>query len=243
LRGRPFLNRRLLRNHLRSLADGSAEVLVVSGPPRSGRSYSWELIVHVAAALGTIRLVRVNVEPGLDAAQLGPEALAERLGTYLPHLGANVPAGAGRMPGVIATWLVNGVAGSGETVWIVLDGFEHRDLPAETRDLLDAMMVLVSAPEYRGRLGLILLAYDESRIPESVRPFALVEHLEPLTRADVSSFFEIYFRDAGQAMTAAAIDQIVDEIVREAERDRSPADTASLARGVALAVRALERER
>lgn len=241
LKGRPFLDRRVLRDHLRRLADGSAEILVVSGPPGSGRSYSWELIVHVAAALETIRLVRVNVEPGLDGGQFGPQALAERLGIYPPDLGANVPAGASRTPGVIATWLVNEFAGSGEQWWIVLDGFEHRDLPRETRDLLDGMMVLVSAPEHRGRLGLILLAYDESRIPESVRPFVLVEQLGPLTRDDVGSFFETYFRDAGQTITAADIDRLVDEILNEAERDRSPADTSGIARVVALVVRKLER--
>jgi len=231
---RPFIDRLTLRRHLRTLAEGVAQILIVSGPLKSGRSYSWELIYHVSTALG-VRAAYINVEEEAGAAMLDPDTVARRLAMEV-GLADDLPLDLGsNRPRVLAQWLVAAFVNSGERWWIVLDGFEHPDVPSATHDLLGLLMETAQSPDLRGRLVSILLAYDTRMVPTRLLPHVLVEQLTPLSHSDVASFFERYLRGLGKTNDHALITELSIRAMKETQQN----GLAGLNHAVIAFVRAL----
>lgn len=143
--GRPMVNRAPLRRALQDHVDqhGSAPpVVMIDGPPGTGRSHSWFLIRHVADQAG-IRAIKVD----LTAPILENQTLAGIAQTLVSNLGlilSQVPTTVAATPETVAerwaeevnvAWNARNPA---RMVWIVLDSLD-RPLAPEVRAFVCAL--------------------------------------------------------------------------------------------------------
>ena len=183
--GAPLVNRTQLRKGVRDLlSPDGRRILIVNGPPGSGKSYSAAFISSVQQATGLFKLALVRYEPAswLD---YGPADLARSLGDILsvelpPRPADMDPRAYHRW---IVTRLVSAVAASGQTWWWVLDGFfsvAHDDVT----DFIESLIQFVAREPH---LRLVLLGYEQPLSPQAVT-LAVREDISPLTEADVRDF-------------------------------------------------------
>lgn len=210
--GRPFLDRRQLREHLKRIASNAADILIVNGPAASGKTYSVELIFHVASAIENVRVLYINAADESDGTRLSPDRLADYFAQNVLQ-DPNWQSSASRTNAAIATWIVDTCRQSAYHWWLVFDGFDETRSLRETRDLLRRLVILVSAPGLRGSVSLILLGFDDTLVPEELRSYVLKETLTPVTGADVSDFFWKALRDGQRAVSDDVVAQVVAELM------------------------------
>jgi hypothetical protein len=237
--GRPFIGRRLLRNALARLNRPRAEgILVVNGPPRSGKSYSLELISYVTQWRGTSLLAAVDVKSQASG-HIGPAQLLRNLAVQLRFPLDNFPrqhSQSSRWVRELADWFNREVRQSGKTCWIVLDGFDHQDIPLETLELIYRLMLQAS----RGSesLRLILLQYSENQLPFDVKGNVLTESISAVTRADLEEFFTDILAHSDTQYSPSDIAPLVDEMLAKVPDDPSER-TAWLAKSAETYVKKL----
>ena len=210
--GRLFLDRRQLRDHLKRIAANAADILIVNGPPASGKTYSAELIFHVASAIENVRVLYINAVDESDATRLSPERLADYFAQNVlqdPSWRIIEP----RTNAAIATWIVNTCAQSAYHWWLVFDGFDETRPPRETRDLLRRLLILASAPGLRGSVSLIFLGFDDALVPEEVRSYVLRETIAPVTVNDVIDFFGKALQERQRAVSDDVLAQVVASVM------------------------------
>ena len=184
----------------------------MNGPPASGKTYSAELIFHVASAIENVRVLYINAADESDATRLSPDRLADYFAQNIlqdPSWRIIGP----RTNAAIATWIVNTCAQSAYHWWLVFDGFDERRTPRETRDLLRRLLILASAPGLRGSVGLILLGFDDALMPEELRSYVLQETIAPVTVNDVIAFFGKALREEQRAVSDDVLAQVVASVM------------------------------
>ncbi|MFZ0747906.1 MAG: effector-associated domain EAD1-containing protein, partial [Pyrinomonadaceae bacterium] len=136
-----LVNRTVLREHLGQLAGSAAiggRILVVNGPPFSGKTYSKELIGYLRRALESFRLVFIDlltiqgeVKP-LDVASSIVQQLGLNDGVLPPHNQEQdsrwVEAFCNRLTGQLGD--------KNDPWWVVIDGFTHITLSPSVDDLI-----------------------------------------------------------------------------------------------------------
>jgi len=151
------LNRQRLRRALGDLAEDKYRILLVSGPARSGKSYTWVLVTQLrdsGTLVGVHRFVLVTTHDW--AGEVTGEDLASSL-AYKLDLNITLPP-SGELPDARARMFLAMIVaryptGDGATQWIVLDGLDRPGVLASARDVAKQLITLVD----EGRLPLTRL--------------------------------------------------------------------------------------
>lgn len=166
--GTPFVNRTLLRGHLRRLATPAASlqpILVVSGAVQSGKSYSTEYIDHFAVQHAPPTLTcRVPLRPGTEL-ETGPEEVAIDLVRSMGRTLQDKPlpnTNQKLLAQQLASWVLNEAVQTSNQCWLVLDNFQGSKLRADTRDFVIALADRVTTGVFREKCRLILIGFDRA---------------------------------------------------------------------------------
>ncbi|MFB6838391.1 trypsin-like peptidase domain-containing protein [Streptomyces sp. NPDC056361] len=239
-----FLDRSELREKLRGfLADPEQTVLVVDGPPDSGRSYTYELIRHLGQHCG-FRPVRVTLSRTSTAARL-----MERLSAFVSGPGADeVLLNPTRLNDPLPCFedaahrIVARAAAAEDRFWLVLDDCDRLDPQSDVWDCIGvlARAVYEHTPvraETVPRLVLLGYATTMRQLPYEIRKNECRDTTRLVDEGDLRSFFRAFFADTlapGQEATAGELTETaVGEVLRAVE---APANGDSYMRRVCTAV-------
>jgi hypothetical protein len=212
-----MVNRTTLRDHLEQLA-GSAliggRILVVNGPPFSGKTYSKELIGYLRRALENFKLVFIdllNIQGEVKPSDLA-SSIAQQLGlsdSVLPPLDQEQDS---RWVEAFCNRLTGQLGDKNDPWWVVIDGFTHITLSQPVDDLVKQLATRsrMTLPGLR----LVLLSYPE-RLPPDVERVVLREDIRPIDDRDLSNFFDQLYQERAQSPTPKDIAERIGEVRRE----------------------------
>jgi hypothetical protein len=225
----PFLDRDVTRRAIegfdRPLVNPAqaARVLVVNGPPGSGKSFTSAFARFVVGAFapdvaGVTELDHLAWSS--EHGELTPDALARELAQPMnpssdpPKLGNRRPE---RWTIDLAKWLVDVANGTSKVWYVVLDNFHLPGVPASTYMFIERVMAGLAGLENIGwnvldtemgpPIRLILLGYPR-RLPiqtELIRE----ETLKPVTLDELTTHFRRFFQFKGWPADASLIDKLV----------------------------------
>ncbi|MFB7391134.1 trypsin-like peptidase domain-containing protein [Streptomyces sp. NPDC056191] len=239
-----FLDRSELREKLRGfLADPEQTVLIVDGPPDSGRSYTYEFIRHIGQH-ENFRPVRVTLSRTSTAA-----GLMERLAAFVAGPEAEgFPLNPTRLNDPLPCFedaahrIVARASAAEGRLWLVLDDCDRLDPHS---DVWDAIGVLARAiyehtPVRTGSVPrLVLLGYATTmrQLPYEIRKNECRDTTRLADEGDLRAFFEEFFADTaspGQEDTVRALTETaVTEVLRAVE---APSNGDSYMRRLCTAV-------
>ncbi|WP_405859486.1 trypsin-like peptidase domain-containing protein [Streptomyces sp. NBC_00090] len=244
-----FLDRAELREKLRGfLADPEQTVLVVDGPPDSGRSYTYELIRHLGQHRG-FRPVRVTLSRTSTAA-----GLMKRLAAFVagPDAADEVSLNPTRLNDPLPCFedaahrIVGRATAAEERFWIVLDDCDRLDPNSDVWDCIGvlARAIYEHTPVRKETVPrLVLLGYSTAmrQLPYEVRKNECRDTTRPVDGDDLRAFFEEFFgefvavtRDPpDQEIVRELTETAVTEVLRAADR---PGSEESYMRRVCTAV-------
>jgi hypothetical protein len=210
---RPFINRVSLRDRLQRLIEEGYPVLIVRGPDRTGKSFSYDLLEQVLP--DDIRLAWVDFSSsgsGRSATDLA-DLLYARFALDRPAATGRRTTGTRRAIELVHhfTGLYNRTE-SGKTILFV-DGLNRVDLQRDTLAFVSQLIADVS----RGQLNdvqLVLAGYAE-QFDAQYAAKVLVEDVVPLTRTDLQTFFEACAQDAGKSLAADEIGAILETVLED----------------------------
>jgi hypothetical protein len=197
-RSRPMVNRRNLRDRAKEmLVQNFARVFVVRGESKTGRSHSLYFFQHLAERenLESVDLNLLHVasrETELNAYQLAV-SLDQRFGLNFPFTDQDHEKQATfKVEPFVQSFLrVLGKPGAGQYILIV-DGFGHIE-PAESGLRLIQRLAQTAETSLKN-LRVVLLGLKED-LPLDIGGVPLREHTGEFTDADVTNFFERFYRD------------------------------------------------
>lgn len=227
--GAPLVNRMQLRKGVRELLrPGGVRILVVNGPPGSGKSYSAAFIRGIGQATGEFKVAQVQHGPGSEP-YYGPAELARDLGSQLGI--EQRPRSSGTSDWAYYRTLVAELVGaaidSREPWWWILDGFSSRG----RQDIMEFILLLAERVTANSDVRLVLLGYDQS-LPEQVEGLAYREEISPISESDIREFLTALSRTARRAADEGSIEQSIRTIFTDLPMDEQ--------RNVALGVRVLK---
>lgn len=227
--GMPFVDRRLLRNHLKQMtlptppgpgpAGQSPAVLAITGPKRSGRSYTVELLRHLVrerkAAAMVLPLaerpadadVGVVTVPSKEGASMIPEVLADRFAEVMLAPDVDPPADiatANRMNQYLSQWVVEQAVATGKEWWLVLDGLDDPDLSDETIGFVGKLAEQVAQRAAEPPVRLVLIGCPPKLVEVLPRNRLAREELGDIGEVDLEPFFEQLLIGTGSPAPPAA---------------------------------------
>ena len=218
-----LVNRSVLRKSLKQLASATptgARILVVNGPPLSGKSYSVELISYLRRALKSFKFVWINLKD--IAGEVRPEHIASAIVGQM-NLAQNIIPDLNQEQD--SRWIqlfcnrLQGVLGSAsEPWWVVIDGFNHARLSPSVNDLIKELLgrIRLTLPELR----MVLLSYPDNLAP-NIEQVALREELSAINERDLIGFFNQIYQETNQTYSPRDIAERIGEVMRAAD-PRSP---------------------
>ncbi|MEU3747191.1 MULTISPECIES: trypsin-like peptidase domain-containing protein [Streptomyces] len=218
-----FLGRTELREKLRGfLADPEQTVMVVDGPPDSGRSYTYEFIRHLGQHYG-FRPVRVTLSRTSTAARL-----MERLSAFVAGHGADeVSLNPTRLNDPLPSFedaahrIVSRATAAEESFWIVLDDCDRLDPNSDVWDCVGvlARAVYEHTPVRKETVPrLVLLGYSTTmrQLPYEVRKNECRDTTRLLDEDDLRAFFREFFGEFTAVHREAEDDEVVHDLTETA---------------------------
>jgi hypothetical protein len=233
-RAAPFvlLDRAVLRDAVRELAapDGP-RVLIVNGPPGSGKSFSERYIRHVTTELShEVETFRYSPgTPPIDPGDLAGE-LSDSLGpsAEMPIAGQTTTAA---YIGQLRRLLVEAAMSARRDIWWILDAFGGPEVPEGVQDLITAVAAQMSTRR-PSTVRLVLLDFPVTpSLGEAEQE--ILEAPEGVGRIEVAEFFYAlvqsgeFDRDAVDGAVAAVLDGLPEGRSRLAELALRVAELAS----------------
>lgn len=218
LRQKAVMDRSQLRRAIRHLADehGVATVLTVDGPPGAGKTFSVRFIQSVAETLGTFRVIGIDLRD-MPATLLGPDDLVRSIALQMNRAIDTIPSQqspAARWVRELADWVAGQASDTGKRWWIVIDGFENRQIPDETIEFIHRLAADITT--HVSSLRLVLLSYG-GQLPARTDEFVMNETLQPLSDIHIREFFERLARFNEVEMSVDALEELTSNII-----DRMP---------------------
>jgi hypothetical protein len=228
----PFLNRETTRRAFEHfderlpLVNSAARVLVVNGPPGSGKSFTGDFLrLLVSLRPDTDRIAFVNFA-AWTGSPLTPDLLAKELARQMgvtpeqtSAAGVAFSHGNTMRPERLAKGLVISLAAvanlTGKRWHIVLDNFHLPGVPDATYTFIEQLLSGLASghiawdvdPSMGPPLRLVLLGYTR---PLPVQNYLVrVEEISPITRDDLAAHFRRYYEFKQWPYTADEIDAIV----------------------------------
>lgn len=224
--GLPFLNRSKLRQSLRRLNEATGpSVMVINGPPKSGKSYTVELLRHAVhenmKPAGTdlfLPVARIPFQTGMGAS-LTPQALAEMIVSSIASSPKPMPilpadqdiVTADRLNEHLCDWVIENVEETGAQWWIALDGLNDPDLTPTTRNFISKIVELLSdTGKHSKKLRLLIIDYPPEQLAGVSLDKTEMEQLAPIGEVDVESFLKQQLEElGGEPPTANALKTLV----------------------------------
>ena len=192
-----MINRKGLRQSLRTLSQSvprGKRILVVNGPPVSGKTYSLEMITYLSEALGAFKVVPVNLQR-IVGREVKPDDIAWEIVEVMNLPDDTVPPVdkeqdsrwslrfcrrlAGRLNDLTTPW------------WLVIDGFNYVTLSQPVNDLIGELAVRIS--QTLPGLRMILLGYHD-KLPLEAERATIYEEIGEIVQEDLFTFFfQIYY--------------------------------------------------
>jgi len=214
----PFLNRNVLRSHLNEIANGDASVVAVSGPPLSGKSYSWNLLRKLCDARG---LIGVNIDLGEYRlpSVCGPEDLMKDIARHL-DIGSGVEvekevekeAEPARQAIALTGWLAGKLSSRTERWLVMLDGLDRASLSQGARDLVDKLIEKTAKQALRG-FNLVVVGYE--REIADPRVLLLREPLNPIGESEIGEFFRGVAKQVGRPIDEEGVGVAVAKVLAD----------------------------
>lgn len=180
--GGPFVDRDKLRDELRNLSGDTAKpILLVNGELGLGKSYSCQMIAEVAGLHADYQIAELRAE-STSASIWDIDDVSSDIVRSLSnqqHLPKPTHAVAGdRLASLFADWTADEIAHSGDTLWIIFDGFDHPDIPNKTAIYIDELLAMVGSDSRLQRTRMLLFDFDAQRLESlTARYNSLVLHL------------------------------------------------------------------
>lgn len=222
-----FVDRASYRASLREMSDEYGEkILCIVGQPRSGKSFSWFLLNHIARH-SDADAIKIDLQNWPDGAT--PANIVDHIASTLdmhaqvarssgPHTGTerdlrpdiDVHAQATRQRMQLVRWLIGKLNARARRVWLFFDHVDADTVRPDTRELLHDLGL--AADECEADLRLILVGMAPDRLDESLRYSARQDWTGGVTRADVESFLIALGRHLGVELPPAEARLAVDTI-------------------------------
>ncbi|MDA0161321.1 hypothetical protein OM076_13670 [Solirubrobacter ginsenosidimutans] len=190
----PFVDRYALRHSVRRLLD-DARVLIVNGPPRSGKTYTVRFLSHVGQASGAFGVAHVELPSDMTPVY-GPVDLAAdlvaRMGRdtwSLPQVDEE-PARAAR---TLSRWTLSEVPRAGGNWWLALDGFGAPDFRDDTLSFIRQLARDVATLPGGTRLVLIDFPGELAGVPAHAIEFEELPSPSSIGTFEVDDFFKRLF--------------------------------------------------
>jgi hypothetical protein len=212
---RPVIDRSDLRSFLRQFLEGRYPLLVIRGEPRTGKTFSLELLKHVLKDQPNLDQIDVDFAPvinGNSAYTLLVKIcrLAEVEGVAPPVPGLTTPTAQAiaMVDEFIGKYRNKYTDRGNRNRLLVIDGLNRKDLQDDVHDTVAYLAVQV-IKDRLPRTQLVLTGYGGPLDPDLNYGF-LMEDVNPITDAHVRLFFEQLILPEQLPMTR------IDELVQEA---------------------------
>lgn len=211
----PFLERLTLRVSLKKLLTAMPQkpFVVVTGDHKQGKSYTIEFINHVLQAHPGILPASVELTPEQGPAT-GPGELASdivaRFGgeqSTRPELVTNLD----RWLEELVTWVTETGGKTEFNWWIVLDGFNAKELRSDTAQFIAKLAKRLEFGLQSRRFRLILIDFDRAKLPVMVTKVAQ-DATAPVTRSNVQAFIQLLLAGAS---TPLDVTKITDKVMTD----------------------------
>lgn len=219
---RPFVNRSRFRDNVKSLfgPDGD-RLMIVDGPRKSGRSYSWVLISYVTRMTG-LQASRIDMSLFRDV-QAKPGDVAKMIAADLgwpPH-NEDPTAQDATQGRVLLGWVKNCVRDRG-AVCLVFDGLDGDNLTDETVSFIGDIAAAAGNDEL-GDSRVVLLAFGRALQNPNVDPFVLREPpLADIPLAEFTGYLRTVAADGGQDMSEGQAMQLAERLFGLPQPDPVP---------------------
>ncbi len=204
---RPFVNRRPLRAHLLNLTNlGGSAVLMVDGAPRTGKTFSFYLINHVAPTKGFIvskfKMARLPRPDELASEILG------RLGVEraLPAIGSE---SAERWAEKLADIVARAIEEKKSLRLFVFDEFPDAPLPEGTASFI-VRLATYADEELRPHLRVVLMRFGGA-LPPELDDVVLRDEALPFTTTDMVALVMQIAKARTWSVTEATVRQKIDD--------------------------------
>ncbi|MEV6211509.1 hypothetical protein [Kitasatospora sp. NPDC051914] len=230
---RLFLDRTLLRTHLKDLvSDSRSRVLLVTGPRSCGKSYTWYLVTHVAQHLQTFKPVLVDLSEWADQV-CTPHDLMSSIASQLklPEPAVDQYAQGAAQARRLRDWLVGQLYDQSvhSKYLLVVDSLDHVPLQADTAALVDHLAGAAIRERLPG-LRVILLGYGHPEL--DALDSVLTEPVGTIDRRVLCDFFTRLAAGLDVDIAPPVVENIVDRML-----DMLPADRAAAIRRLPDTVR------
>lgn len=218
---RPFVDRDHLRNALVGLNDPlGGRVLLVTGPPVSGKTYSAQLIGFLRDRLGSYKTVVIDLKEDADA-NYGPGDLAASIARQMGIDVDGMPPPDGlspnRWPRALRDWLIGELHRSGDVWWLVLDGVREEVLPHDTLEFIGDMVK--QAQENLPELRVVLLDGTVDVVPPYLLPAIEHERIDRIGRTEIVRWVDDQFARRGEEADPEAVNEVVEFVLGSAPEE------------------------
>jgi hypothetical protein len=216
LNGRLFVDRRGLRDIVRGLPmNAEKRVLAIQGPPMSGKTYSYQYMLHLRETKGLFELVYLDLKKEAPA-KFRPQLLAQRI---VRQMGRSTSIGfmpkeedaSSPMGWVqdLCDWVLGEVKASGKTWLIALDGFSASNLPPNSREMVKE---LVSRSADSDSLKVALLGYSDDLVPVQALPRVARETLTGFAKDHIKECFRLTANHHRIQLEEGALNEMVEDV-------------------------------
>ena len=205
--GRPFVNRKTLRRQLLDLTSNfGSSVLRIDGEPKTGKTYSYYFISHIARGKGNV--VNKFDMDGLPEPDSLAEAILDRIGASrpLPLIGAE---SAQKWAEKLASIVASAVSEKQTPRLLIFDEFKDAPLPAGTASLI-IRLAKYADEELRGFLRVVLVRFGD-RLSTEVEDAALRDEALPFTSTDILAALMQISAARGWSVTENAVQSRINE--------------------------------
>ncbi|WAM28267.1 hypothetical protein [Myxococcus sp. NMCA1] len=188
---KPFINRSSFREVLKDFVARNPmreRLLVVNGPPRTGKSYSQLYISHLKAACEGFAPVWFSAVRG-QAESYTPDEVARSIVGKVGGDIRQMPVQRGtenRWAQELSTWVINQLSQRYTSFCLLLDGF--RAAPPATHALIFFLAEALTSNLHHADGRLVIIDYDPETLAELVHGFE-EERLDSIQKEDVKEFF------------------------------------------------------
>lgn len=187
---RPVIDRADLRRHLEVFLRKEMKVLIVNGPARCGKTFSFRILMHVVSARNDLKLDYIDFTQEGSGNKAFHLMNAIRLRLNLPPLAENIIDTTEKRN---LRDLVNEFVGhykpiDGKTRILVIDGLNRGDLDPDVHDLVVNLAVEVINQQLINT-QVVLIGYAGS-FDRDLDDELLIEDITPITEAHVRHFFQ-----------------------------------------------------
>jgi hypothetical protein len=211
---RPFVNRSEFRDKLVSLlTDDGDQVLIIDGPPSSGRSYSWYLISHVGRKSNLFHSYLIDLSKWSDTAAK-PADVARIIASELgwPEPAVDLTAQDETTSRTLLSWIKGQAKAHKPVVWLVFDGLDRPNVAESTVRFIGDIATAAGNLEL-GAFRVVLLAFGRPLPDPNVDPYVLRDRLTDLPLCDLRGYFQSVAEMAGITLTSAQVERLVERLL------------------------------